>query len=82
MVRVNEADLFATYGSALATVRACLFCDHHETVRHIGNGRVGRGDGFREANKARGRGIQHAKAVHPSEYAALRDAAAEAGGLS
>ena len=49
-----------------AVARVCTLCKWHDTRRRGG----GRGAGFREGNKQRGRLIQHIKAAHPAEYAA------------
>lgn len=46
-----------------AVVRVCDICGHTELVRK-GQPGVGRGYGFREGNKARGRMIQHIKKEH------------------
>jgi len=46
-----------------AVVRACRICGHQEIVQKNKFG-VGRGYGFREGNKARGRIIKHVKEKH------------------
>lgn len=62
--RFNKLDFHFTnlYGP-FAVVRKCNHCDHTEIVK-TGKKWVGRGYGFREGNKARGRMIQHIKANH------------------
>ncbi len=55
---------FTTATGPFATVRACHACKHTEIIRK-GIPGVGRGYGFREGNKARGRMIQHIKSKHP-----------------
>jgi hypothetical protein len=54
--------------SALAVVRFCKVrgCNWSDTRRKPfpGNSGVGRGNGFREGNKQRGRAIQHVKQCH------------------
>jgi hypothetical protein len=56
--------------SSLAVVRTCTECAFFD-VRKLGRG-SGRGSGFREGNKQRGRLIQHFKSAHPERYAELR----------
>lgn len=53
------------YESGLSLVRACRLCGHVDTVRKLPRGRAGRGWGFREGNKQRGRLIQHVLENHP-----------------
>jgi hypothetical protein len=77
MQRAITGEFFTTIKTRIATTRACNFCRHCETIRHstgLGLDR-GRGFGFREGNKARGRMIQHVKEKHPEAYAAARAAA-------
>lgn len=52
-----------TYDGSFAVVRKCVICGHIEIVKK-GITNAGRGYGFREGNKARGRIIQHVKEKH------------------
>lgn len=73
--RFNPNALIADTGYAkrggLSSVYACRWCSHVETIR-LGLRGVGRGYGFAEGNRARGRLIQHVKSAHPDEYRAER----------
>ena len=68
-MRVHDELIFRVHRGPLASVRACLFCDHVETYRYTGGHR---GAGMVGGNKARGRIIQHVKSAHPAEYQAAK----------
>ena len=65
------ADTGYSKGGGLSSVYACRWCSRVEIVR-VGLRGVGRGYGFAEGNRARGRIIQHVKSAHPDEYRAER----------
>lgn len=56
---------FRVVEGPIAVIRVCKICGYMETVRK-GRPKVGKGYGFREGNKARGRMIQHIKKEHPN----------------
>jgi hypothetical protein len=61
-----EDKFVKTFKGPFAVVRQCLICGHIEKVKRGVYG-VGRGYGFREGNKARGRIIQHIREKHPEK---------------
>lgn len=63
---VSVADKFiASVDGPFAIVRTCKICKHTDVLRKPRAGDRGRGWGFREGNKQRGRLIQHIREKHP-----------------
>ena len=56
---------FTRHEGPLAISAGCKLCHHTEVTKKLPDGYAGRGWGFREGNKLRGRMIQHIKAKHP-----------------
>lgn len=79
-VKIYDQDLMREVSGPMATIRTCLLCKHAEVVRKAPKGfglagGHGRGYGFREGNKARGRMFDHYKEKHPERYAELLEQA-------
>ena len=62
-VSLIERHFVREFTGPLAVVRECKICGHIEVVKK-GIPGAGRGYGFREGNKARGRIIQHIRNSH------------------
>jgi hypothetical protein len=69
--RVTDDKMFRVKETGLAVMRLCVECDFYDVRKKIVGG--GRGSGFREGNKQRGRMIQHFKAAHPKIYTAHKE---------
>lgn len=73
-MRVMDDKMFKDKKGAIGTtVRTCTKCDFFH-LAHYRPG-LGRGNGFRVGNKARGIMIQHFKTAHPADYAREQDEA-------
>jgi len=67
--RIYDSEMFSQTRYPYAVLRVCALCKFSDSYRTGGGGR---GNGFRVGNKSRGLMIQHFKAAHPAEYAALK----------
>ena len=65
-IRIQDDEIFHTAKGPFGIVRVCNFCEYKIILR-TGLRGAGRGYGFREGNKARGKMIQHYNKMHKGE---------------